>query len=257
MPSFARTLLVAAFLGAVTHGAAQTLVVAAASSLTEAFEEVAAAFEAETGTPVDLGFAGSSTLAAQIVQGAPFDLFASANQPQMNVVQDAGLVEGEALLFARNELVVIAAPDGPVATLEDLALDGALVVLAGPEVPVGAYARTALARLDATLGDGFEVRVLANVVSEEPNVRQVASKVVLGEADAAIVYATDAAILDGVVTIPIPADANVQAAYPAAVLTTARHPDLARAFLAFLASDAARAILATRGFAPGDPAPRD
>jgi molybdate transport system substrate-binding protein len=257
MPSLARFLLLAALLGSASVGAAQTLTVAAASSLTEAFEEIAAAFEAATGTPVDLGFAGSSTLAAQIVQGAPFDLFASANEAQMGVVRDAGLVDGEPTLFARNELVVIAAEDGPVRTLADLAAEGTLLVLAGPEVPVGAYARTSLARLDATLGDGFEARVRANIVSEEPNVRQVASKVVLGEADAAIVYATDAAILDGVRTIAIPAGANVQAAYPAAVLTDARDPDLAHSFLVFLGSDAARAILAARGFAPGDPAPRD
>ena len=257
MPRLVRFLLVAAFLAGASQGSAQTLVVAAASSLTEAFEAIAGAFEAETGTAVELSFAGSATLAAQIVQGAPFDLFASADERRMGVVQDAGLVDGEPLLFARNELVVIAIEDGPVETLEDLAVDGTLVVLAGPEVPAGAYARTALARLDATLGDGFEARVLANVVSEEPNVRQAASKVVLGEADAAFVYATDAAILDGVRTIAIPADANVQAAYPAAVLTDARHPELARAFLAFLASDDARAILAARGFAPGDSAPRD
>jgi molybdate transport system substrate-binding protein len=257
MPSLVRSLALVALVMLASVGAGQTLVVAAASSLTEAFEEIAAAFEAETGTPVELGFAGSSTLAAQIVQGAPFDLFASANEAQMAVVQDAGLVDGTPLLFARNELVVIAAEDGPVERLEDLVRDGTLIVLAGPEVPVGAYARSALARLDGTIGDDFEARVLANVVSEEPNVRQVASKVVLGEADAAIVYATDAAILAGVRTIAIPADANVQAAYPAAVLSDARHPDLAHAFLAFLAGDAARAILAARGFAPGDPAPRD
>ena len=257
MASLVRFLLLAALLGGASLGAAQTLVVAAASSLTEAFEEIAVAFEAQAGTPVELSFAGASTLAAQIVQGAPFDLFASADEAQMGVVQDAGLVDGAPVLFARNVLAVIAAEDGPVRTLEDLASDGTLLVLAGPEVPVGAYARTVLARLDATLGDGFEARVRANVVSEEPNVRQVASTVVLGEADAAIVYATDAAILGGVRTIAIPLGANVQAAYPAAVLTDARDPDLAHAFLAFLASDAARAILAARGFGPGDPAPHD
>jgi molybdate transport system substrate-binding protein len=257
MPTVARSLALALLVAAAPLAAAQTLTVAAASSLTEAFETIATAFEEASGTRVALTFAGSSTLAAQIVQGAPVDLFASANVAQMEVVRDAGLVDGPTLLFARNELVVIAADAGPVATLEDLAADGTLVVLAGPEVPVGAYARTALARLDATLGEGFEARVLANVVSEEPNVRQVAAKVVLGEADAAIVYATDAAILDGVRTLPIPADANVRAAYPAAVLTTGRHPDLARDFLAFLSGDVARAILAARGFAPGDPAPRD
>lgn len=257
MPTLARALLVAVLLAGAPLGVAQTLVVAAASSLTEAFEEVATAFEARTGARVQLTFAGSSTLAAQIVQGAPVDLFASANEAQMVVVRDAGLVDREPLLFARNELVVIAAEDGPVAALADLARDGVLLVLAGTEVPVGAYARDALARLGAVLGDDFEARALANVVSEEPNVRQVAAKVALGEADAAIVYATDAAVLSGVRTIAIPASANVQAAYPAAVLASARDPDLARAFLSFLASDDGRAILAARGFAPVDPAPRD
>ncbi|NBC95681.1 MAG: molybdate ABC transporter substrate-binding protein, partial [Deinococcus-Thermus bacterium] len=174
-------------------GVAQTLVVSAASSLTEAFEDVASAFEARhDGVEVLLNLAGSSTLSTQIIQGAPIDVFASADVAQMRVVEEAGLLAAEAKRFAGNRLIVIARQDGPVRTLEDLAGDGLQLVLAGPEVPVGAYARQALAAMDARFGAGFEGAVLANLVSEEPNARLVAAKVRLGEADAAIVYATDA-----------------------------------------------------------------
>lgn len=229
--------------------AAQALLVSAASSLTEAMERIAVAFEAaHPGVRVDLNLGGSSTLAAQILQGAPADVFASANETQMRVVADADLLAAEPTIFARNALVAVAPADAPLPDLEALAAPGSLVVLAAPEVPVGAYARTALAAMNDVRGDGFEAAVLANVVSEEPNVRQVAAKVALGEADAAIVYATDAAAVDGLAATEIPAAANVDARYPAAPLAGSDHPDLAAAFVAFLGSDVAQAILRERGF---------
>lgn len=228
---------------------AQTIVVSAASSLTESFEELAAVFEARNeGVRVDLNLAGSSTLSAQIVQGAPVTVFASADEIQMGVVDEAGLVEGEPHVFARNRLVVITPPGSPVESVEDLADPGVSLVLAGPEVPVGAYARDTLARLDSAYGEGFAASALANVVSEEPNVRLVAAKVALGEADAAIVYATDAQAVDGLQTIRIEDEHNVLALYLIAVLADARHPELAQAFVDLVLSSEAKALFASHGF---------
>ncbi len=232
---------------------AQTIVVSAASSLTESFVELATMFEARNeGVRVDLNLAGSSTLAAQIVQGAPVSVFASANDVQMNVVVGAGLIEGEPRVFARNRLVVITPPESPVRAVQDLANDGVTLVLAGPEVPVGAYARAALSAMDAVYGEGFERAALANVVSEEPNVRLVAAKIGLGAADAAIVYATDALAVEGVETIGLEDEVNVIADYPVAAVADAPHTAVARAFVAFLLSPEARAVLASHGFEAGD-----
>lgn len=232
---------------------AQTVVVSAASSLTESFLELATMFEARhEGVRVDLNLAGSSTLSAQIVQGAPVSVFASANDVQMDVVLGAGLIEGEPHVFARNRLVVITPPGSPVRTARDLASDDVTLVLAGPEVPVGAYARAALSAMDAVYGEGFERAALANVVSEEPNVRLVAAKIGLGAADAAIVYATDALAVDGVETIRIADEVNVLADYPVAALADAPHPAVARTFVAFVLSPEARAVLARHGFEAGD-----
>lgn len=230
---------------------AQDLVVFAASSLTEAFQQEAAAFdEANPGTHVLLNFAGSSTLSTQITQGAPAAVFASADLAQMKVVVEAGLADGKPADFAGNALVVVAASGAPVRSPADLADKGLRVVLAGPVVPVGAYSRQALHNLDSVYGPGFEKRVLANVVSEELNVREVAAKVELGEADAAIVYSTDAAVLHGVKVIPIPPKQNVAAVYQIAVMKSAAHLRLARAFMAFVLSPRGQAILGKHGFTP-------
>ena len=240
------SILSLAFAGGVL---AQPIVVSAASSLTESFEELAEMFEARNeGVRVDLNLAGSSTLAAQIVQGAPVSVFASANEAQMNVVAEAGLIEGDPSVFARNRLVVITPPGSPVRTVDDLANEGVTLVLAGPEVPVGAYARAALSAMDAVYGEGFERGALANVVSEEPNVRLVAAKIELGEADAAIVYATDALAVQGVEAIRIEDEANVLASYPVAVLADGPHPAVAQRFLTWVLSPEAQAVLASYGF---------
>lgn len=259
LASWCRVPVLAIVLAGVLVGTAgaQTLVVSAASSLTDAFEAVAAAFEAEHGVRVDLNLAGSSTLAAQILQGAPIDVFASADRRQMQVVRAAGLLADEPLLFARNRMVVVATEDGPVGSLADLAEPGVLLVLAGPDVPAGAYARAAIDGLDEPPTENYAERVYANVVSEEPNVRQVAAKVALGEADAAIVYASDAALLDGVRTIPLPLPPGARPEYPVAVLARSTEPRLARAFVTYLRSPSAQAILERWGFepVPVEPAP--
>ncbi len=228
---------------------AQSLTVFAASSLTEAFSEIAEAFEAANpGVTVALNFSGSSTLSTQILQGAPADVFASADARQMEGV--AGEVAGEPQRFAGNSLVVMTPEGSSLSTPEDLAKPGILLVLAGPEVPAGRYALEVLDNLNALYGEGFSVRVLKNLVSEETNVRQVAAKVALGEADAAVVYATDAAVVEGVRSTEIPETYNVEAAYTIAVVRGSAQREVAEHFLEFVLSSEGQAILARHGFRP-------
>jgi molybdate transport system substrate-binding protein len=228
---------------------AQTLNVFAASSLSDAFEDMATAFETQNpDTDVMFNFAGSSTLATQITQAAPVDVFASADTTQMQVVIDAGLLQGEPVIFTRNRLVVITPEDSEIMTLEALAEPGILLVLAESNVPVGTYSREVLENLNKVYGPAFSENVLANLVSEEPNVKQVATKVELGEADAALVYVTDAALLKNVRTIDIPEDANVLATYPIATITTSEQSEVARRFVAFVLAEEGQAILGHYGF---------
>lgn len=248
--SFVRCVLVVFLLFHFNPASAQALTVFAASSLTEAFETLAATFEEEKGTEVLLNFGGSAALATQLSQGAPADVFASADEAQMQVVKSAGLVTGETQIFTRNRLVLIATEEGGVGSLEGLAEPDVLLVLAAPEVPVGNYAREALEKMDSVYGENFSERVLGNLVSEESNVRQVALKVELGEADAAIVYETDAVVAENVVTIPIPDDLNVLGSYPVAALAESTQPELAQAFIELVLSAQGQAVLAGRGFQP-------
>lgn len=231
-----------------SDGEEARLVVSAASSLTDAFTEIAAAFEeAHEDVAVDLNFGGSSALAVQIVEGAPADVFASANEAQMDVVVDAGLATSPAR-FAANRLVVAVPAGSAIETFEDLAASDVRLVLAGPDVPVGAYARAAIEAAGQTYGAGFADAVLANVVSEEPNVRAVLTRVELGEADAGIVYATDTVIAgDAVRAIEIPAEFAPPVAYVVAAVGQSSS-SLAGEFVAFLLSSEGRAILARHGF---------
>ena len=235
------------------------LVVYAASSLTEAFPRIAEAFEArrpEAGAVV-FNFAGSATLRSQLEFGAPADVFASADAAQMDLAVAAGVIDGAPAVFATNAVAVVIPREAARARrLEDLAEPGLRIVLASEHVPAGSYARAVLANLDAA-DPGFADRVLANVVSEETNVREVLAKVVLGEADAGFVYATDAGggpNADRLAVLPLPDGANVAASYVAGRVAGRPQPDDADAFIAFLASGEARAILAEAGFgAPAAP----
>lgn len=216
----------------------------AASSLTESFQAIEAAFEAaHPGVDVRLTFAGSQVLRLQIEQGAGADVFASADARHMSALGDAGHV-AESHVFARNGLVVITPLEGsPVRTFADLPRAERLVI--GAEaVPVGRYTRRMLAQAGATLGADFAGRVRARVASEETNVRIVRAKVELGEADAAIVYRTDAS--PRVRVVPVPEAIDAPAAYHIAALAGA--DDAARAFVAFVRAPEGRAILAARGF---------
>jgi molybdate transport system substrate-binding protein len=220
------------------------LAVFAASSLTDAFFELGNAFEAaHPDARVTLNFGGSSTLAAQIVDGAPADVFASADEAQMTAVAENARISGEPAVFATNVLEIIVAPGNPleVGGVADLAASDLLVVLAAPEVPVGSYTEEMLARAG--------VSVTAR--SFEENVKAVVSKVALGEADAGIVYATDArAAGDKAQGVEIPADVNVVARYPMSVLDGAAEPELAEAFVDFVLGETGQGILSRYGFGP-------
>ena len=202
-------------------GDRQRITVFAASSLAEAFTELADAFEGEyPGTSVMLNFDGSQRLRFQLEHGARADVFASADQGQMELAQDAGVLSGEAVNFAGNRLVVIvpktetAADNEPsVQSIADLARRGVKLALAQEEVPAGRYAREAIEQLaaDLRLGPEYADSVLANVVTEEPNVRNVLQKVALGEVDAGFVYYSDARAASDVSVIPIPDEAGIAA----------------------------------------------
>ena len=230
----------------------QTITVFAAASLTDAFAELADAFEAANpGVAVRLSFAGSATLRTQVLEGAPADVFASASPDEVEALDAAGLVIEEREL-ARNTLVVAVADSATgVSSLGDLAAPGLRLVLAAEDVPAGRYARQSLALASAhgAFGAEFAERVLANVRSNEANVRAALAKVELGEADAAIVYANDlaAATAGKVRTVALPEQFQVVAEYRIALLSD--NPT-ARAFLEFATSSEGAATLARYGFAP-------
>jgi molybdate transport system substrate-binding protein len=235
--------------------AAGTLNVFAAASLTDALEEIANAFEAANpSVSVAYNFAGSQQLAAQINEGAPADVFASANRTQMQAAIDGGRIDhGSEQTFVRNQLVVITPSDNPagIETLRDLANPGLRLIVSDAVVPVGQYSLDFLAKASALpeYTASYSPTVLANVVSYEDNVRSVLTKVALGEGDAGIVYTTDAA-LDGdkVVQIAIPDELNTIADYPIAPLNDSPNAALAEAFIAYLLSPEGQAVLTRYGF---------
>lgn len=231
------------------------LTIFAAASLRDAFAAVTEAYEAATpGVTIVFSFDASSVLRAQVQQGAPVDVFASADTDNPQALADAGLAAGAPLPFAGNQLAIVV-PAANAAGIEapaDLARPGLRIVNAGPEVPITGYAAEMLSNLARLPGypDDFVAAVARNVVSREDNVRAVLAKIELGEGDAAIVYATDAlAAGDAVLMIPVPDEANVVATYAAVVPTTAPHPDAAAAFLAWLGGPEAQAVLGAFGFA--------
>ncbi len=236
-----------------------TVTVLAAASLSEAFAELAQRYEAEhPGVHVVLSLAGSQLLAQQLAQGAPADVFASANTQQIDRAVEAGRVAaGSARSFARNRLVIVVPGDNPAGlnSLQDLAKPGVKLILAAAEVPVGQYALQFLDRAgrEPNFGAEFKATVLINVVSYEENVKSVLAKVVLGEADAGIVYDTDAAQAGAgkVGTIAIPDELNSLATYAIAVLTDAAQPELAQDFVGLVLSAEGQAVLKGYGFEPG------
>lgn len=238
--------------------ASQTLTVMAAASLTESFTELGQQFESQhAGVTVQFNFAGSQQLVQQLSEGAPADVFASANAKQMTAAVDAGRVDAAApRAFVSNRLVVIlpSANPGGINTLQDLAKPGLKLVLAAKEVPVGEYSLDFLdkAAQDPAFGSDFPDAVLANVVSYEENVRSVLSKVALGEADAGIVYSSDVTVeaSSQVKRIDIPDSLNVIASYPIAVIKDSAHAEMAQEFVGFVCSAEGQAVLQKYGFLP-------
>lgn len=210
-------------------GRTDSVTVFAAASLTEAFTQIAVEYEELHGVAVRLSFGPSDGLATQIQEGAPADVFASASPTWMDAVaEDPGVTDRAD--FARNVLVVIVPASDPagIATVDDLGEQGIKLVLAAEGVPVGDYAREMLA--NAGIGD----EALANVVSNEDDVKGVVQKVALGEADAGIVYRTDvtASVAEDLVAIDVPDDVNVVAVYPIAALAGAS--EHARGFVEYV-----------------------
>jgi len=232
----------------------RTLTVFAAASLTDAFTEIGAAFEAANpGVTVTFNFAGSQALRTQIEEGAPADVFTSANTKEMDMLVTGSFVAQDvSQIFLTNKLVIILPADNPAALekLEDLAKPDIKLVLAAEEVPVGKYARQVLDQMNSSFGADFKDKVLANVVSNEDNVKQVVAKVQLGEADAGIVYTSDAIAASDLKTIEIPADLNVIANYPIAPLTKSANADIASLFTKYVLSAEVQAILQKWGFGP-------
>jgi len=231
------------------------LTVFAAASLNEAFREIASKFhEAHPGCTVVCNFAGSQQLVQQLTEGARADVFASADTKQMDAAVRSGRIDsGSVRTFVRNRLVIIAPhPGARVTSVGDLARSGIKVILADRGVPAGRYALQFLDRAgaDSTLGPDFRERVLRNVVSYEENVRAVLSKVVLGEADAGVVYVSDLTgeSRAGVDRIDIPDRMNIVATYPIAILKDSPHQETAGQFLRLVLSREGQSVLGRFGF---------
>ncbi len=218
------------------------LTVFAAASLRSSFTEIGEQFEDDNpGSQVIFSFAGSSDLAAQLEQGAPADVFASADTRNMDKVAAAGLLSGSPQNFATNTMMIAVPPDNPagITGFADLAEPGVQVVVCAPQVPCGAATKTVEANTGVTLAP----------VSEESSVTDVLNKVATGQADAGVVYVTDVAGSGGsVIGIGIPDEVNAINTYPIAVLDDSPSPGLAEDFLAFVLGPKGQQVLSDAGF---------
>ncbi len=229
--------------GSSSTTAGAPITVFAAASLTATFTELGARFERENpGATVAFNFAGSSDLATQLTQGAPADVFASADVNNMTKAVDAGLVAGEPVNFATNSLTIVTQPGNPmgIRTFADLARPGAQVVVCAPQVPCGA----ATEKVERATG------VTLTPVSEESAATDVLGKVTSGQADAGLVYVTDAVgARDDVTAIPFPEADDAVNTYPITVLEDSPNPVAAQAFVDLVTGPAGQEVLAAAGFA--------
>jgi len=238
-------------------GANGAMTVFAAASLTELFTEIKGVFEkANPGVTVQYNFGGSPTLVTQLTQGAPADVFASADQPNMENAVKGGVIAGTPQTFVKNKLVIIVPKENKtgITAPKDLAKPGVKFDTTQVDVPVGKYTQQVLDNFSKLpdYGADFKVKVNTNTVSQEDNVKAVVQKVQLGEADAGIVYATDAqAVKDKLTIIAIPDAQNVIATYPVALVKDAKQAALGQQFVDYLLSADGQAILRKYGFAPG------
>jgi molybdate transport system substrate-binding protein len=236
-----------------SHSGPAELEVYAAASLRAAMSKATSAYAAgHPGTTFALSTDSSAALETKIEQGAPADVFLSADTANARKLVDKGLAAGGMTIFARNHLTVVVPTGDPagIASPLDLARTGVKIVAAGDEVPITKYADQLVADLARQPGypADFAVRYAANIVSREDNVGAVIAKIELGEGDAAIVYATDAAATSKVRTIEVPDAADVPATYGGVVVGSSAHPGAAAAFLAWLAGPDGQAVLASFGF---------
>lgn len=226
----------------------RSLTVFAASSLRSVTDELEAAWlAAEPETSLVIATEASNVLAAQIEEGAQADVFISADDVQPRRLADADLTAAAPVPFARNEIALVARPDGPVATAADLAAAGATIVVGGPATPIGRYTEQALWQLAQAMPDpmAFAAAVETNIASREDNVRAALAKVELGEGDAAFVYRTDAVDSEDTIEIELPPGARVAAAYVAVQVS---QDEAAAAFVDWLGSAPALRILSDAGF---------
>ena len=235
------------------------LTIYGAASLKSALKSLKTAYEAAVpGMTLTIATDSSATLRTQIEQGAPADIFLSADRKNPEALVEAGLTDGPALAFAGNTLTIIVPKVGPgtatatVLSPADLAKPGVKIVAAGAEVPVTQYADQVIAKLAALPGypHDFASAYAANIVSKEQNVKAVVAKIELGEGDAAIVYSTDAIGSDKVNQVPIPPEADVLAIYAGVVIKGSVRAPAAHAFLEWLTGPIGRAILTDAGFVP-------
>ena len=236
---------------------ARTLQVFAAASLMDAFHELGRQLEkSQPGLTVRFNFGGSQQLAIQLEQGAAADVFASADERWMTYVSERGLIRDTAQVFARNQLVVIVPNTNParIRKLQDLSRAGVKLVIGADAVPVGRYSRQALQLLarDPSFGGDFATRVLRNVVSEEENVKSVAGKVQLGEADAGVVYRSDVtpAVARFLKVMQLPESAQITPSYWVGIMGSATEFNGARAFLELMLSPQGQQVLQKRGLMP-------
>ena len=231
------------------------LTVFAAASLSDVFKEIGAEMQqTHPRTKVGFQFAGSPALRTQLQQGAKADVFASADEQNMQGAQHDGTIAGAPRVFAQNRLVIITPVQTKIGITrpQDLTQPGLKLVIGQKDLPAGNYARQSFDRMstDPAYGADFATQVLARVVSEEANVKQVVAKVQLGEADAGIVYSTDAspAVRAHVKIVEIPATFNVTARYPIALVKGCQNSEDATAFVEYVLSPAGQAILEKHGF---------
>ena len=231
------------------------LTVFGAASLKGALDQMKTAWEAANpGSTLTISTDSSSALETQIEQGAPADVFLSADTTNPQKLVDKSLADGAATAFAGNVLTVIVPTTNPagIRSPADLAKSGVKVIAAGDDVPITKYATKAVANLAKLPGypADFAAKYAANIASKEDNVKAVVTKIELGEGDAGIVYVTDAKASSKVTPIAIPADGNVPATYAGSVVKASPHAADARAFLDWVAGPDGQAILASFGFLP-------
>ncbi|HJX66431.1 MAG TPA: molybdate ABC transporter substrate-binding protein [Polyangia bacterium] len=229
------------------------LVVFAAASLREPFETLARLFGDQHRCKVRLNLAGSQELRVQIEHGAGADVFVSADAANMAQLEEQALVM-PSVVVAHNQMALIVPASNPAGLSGFADLTRAQhVVIGAPEVPVGAYAASLLLQADRLFGAGFSSKVQAHIVSRELNARHVLARVLLGEADAGIVYHSDALVGGAlVVSLAIPAEIQVKAGYPAAILAAAPEPGLAHAWIESLVAAEGQALLVNAGLLPAE-----